>query len=121
MGDDQGRAALQHVVESGLHERLVLVVEMTRCLVEDHHRRILQQHARNREPLLLSATQSVAALAHDRRVTIGQRLDGVVDSRRTAGFIEFGDGCLGSRITQVCFDALVEQMRVLRHDTDRGA
>jgi len=37
--DDERGAALQHVLERGLHVCLVLVVEVARGLVEDHDRR----------------------------------------------------------------------------------
>ncbi len=54
---------------------LGLGVEVRRRLVEDHDRRLLEQHACDREPLLLAARHAVAALADDRVVAVGQALD----------------------------------------------
>ena len=79
---------LQRDVERGLHERLVLGVEMARRLVEDHDRGVLQQHARDRDALLLAARQPVAALADDGVVAVGQRGDDVVDLRGAARRLE---------------------------------
>ena len=72
----------ERCLERRLHVRLVLVVEVARRLVEDHDRRVLQQQARDREPLLLAAGQAVPALADDRGVPVGQRRDRVVDAGR---------------------------------------
>ena len=46
-------------------------VERGRRLVEDQDPRVLEQHPRDRDPLLLAARQLVAALADDRVVAVG--------------------------------------------------
>jgi hypothetical protein len=70
--DDDRGAPPEGRVECGLHERLVLGVEVTGRLVEDHDRRALEQHAGDRDPLLLSAREAIAALADDRVVSLGE-------------------------------------------------
>src|SRR5918993_3176322 len=54
VGDDQAGPAGQGLGERPLHGRLVLAVEMAGRLVEDHHRRVLEQHAGDGDALLLA-------------------------------------------------------------------
>ena len=98
--------------------QLGLGVEVRRGFVEDHDRRVLQQHACDREPLLLAARQPVAALAHDRVVPVGKRRDQVVDPRRAARLHELVVGRVGPGVAQVGADAVVEQVGVLHHHAD---
>src|SRR2546423_12580942 len=51
MGDHEGGASLHDLVERGLELRFRLGVERARSLVEDQDGRILEQRARNRQPL----------------------------------------------------------------------
>jgi hypothetical protein len=95
VGDHDRRAVGQRARESVLHERLVLGVEMARRLVEDHHRRVLQQHACDGEPLLLTARQPVAPFADDRVVAVGERGDDVVDLGRAARLDDLRVGRIG--------------------------
>ena len=62
-------------VERLLHEPLGLRVERRGRLVEHEDRRVAQDRARDREPLLLAAREAVAALADDRVVALRQRRD----------------------------------------------
>ena len=59
-------------------------VERGGRLVEDEDARVLEQHAGQRDALLLAAGQLVAALADDRVVALGQLADAVVDGRQRA-------------------------------------
>ena len=63
-------APLRQAVECLLDQTLGLGVERARGLVEDEDRRVAQNRPRDRDPLLLAAGEAVAALAHDRVVTI---------------------------------------------------
>jgi hypothetical protein len=72
VGDHQRRPALQRLLQRRLHQPLGLGVEVGGRLVEDHDRRVLEQHAGDRQPLLLAAGQPVAALADDGVVAVGQ-------------------------------------------------
>ena len=58
-----------------LHGPLGLGVERRGRLVEHEDRRVAQDRARDRSPLLLAAREAVAALADDRVVALGQRRD----------------------------------------------
>ena len=94
---------------------------MTRRLIEDHDRRILQQHAGDGEPLLFATGESVAALADDGVVPLGEFGDHVMDTSRFACGDQFVVGCFGSGVPKVVTDLLVEEMRILADDTDRLA
>ena len=93
VSDHDRGAAVKSGVEGGLHMGLVVVVEMTGGLIEDHDRRVFQQQSRDGEPLLLAAAQPVAALTDHRVVSVGQGGDGVVDAGGSAGLDEVVVGC----------------------------
>ena len=63
---------LHQVRERVLHEQLGLGVERRGRFVEDQDRRVLQERARDREPLPLPAGQALPALADRRVVAVGQ-------------------------------------------------
>ena len=73
--DDECRAARHEPLERLLDGALALGVERRRCLVQDEDRRVLQQGARDREPLPLAARQAGAALAHARVESLGESVD----------------------------------------------
>ena len=64
--------------------RSVCDVERARRLVEHQHRRVAQDGARDRDPLLLAAGEAEAALADDGVVAVGQRGDQCRGSARRA-------------------------------------
>ena len=76
--DDERRAVHHQVRERLLHEQLRFGVERGGRLVEDQNRRVLQQRARDRDPLALAAREPLAALADRRVVAVRQRRDEVV-------------------------------------------
>jgi hypothetical protein len=88
--DDQARAPFGQRDERGLDRRFVGGVERARRFVEDEDAGILEQDARDREPLALAAGELVPAFADDRRVTGGERRDEVVDVGRACGGDDFG-------------------------------
>ncbi len=88
--DHEARAAFHQRHERGLDRRFVGRVERAGRFVEDEDARVLEQHARDREPLALAAGELVAALADDRVVAVGQRRDEVVDVRGARGGDHFG-------------------------------
>ena len=63
MRDHQRRAALHQFGERRLHQRLVAGVERRGRLVEQQHRRVLEDRAGDGEALALAARQRHAALA----------------------------------------------------------
>ena len=60
MGDDDGGAPLQHIVQPFLDLRLGQRVDARRGLVQNDDRRILQQHARQRDELALARVEMTA-------------------------------------------------------------
>src|SRR5581483_8989922 len=62
-------------VERLLHLALRLGVERARRLVEHEDRRIAQDRACDRDPLLLAAREAIAALADDRVEAVGEVCD----------------------------------------------
>ncbi len=88
--------------------------------VEDHDGRVLQQHARDRQALLLATRQAVAALADDGVETVGQFIDHIEDASSLARRHELIVGCVRVRVTQVGAHRVVEHVRVLVDHTDRA-
>ena len=120
MGDHQRRAVLHRMVEGSLDQGFVLVVQMAGRLIEHHDRRVLQEQPGDRKALLLATAQPIAAFADDGVVAVGQRRDRVVDAGSLRGSNQLVVGGVERGVTQVVADGLVEQVRVLRHHTDRG-
>ena len=75
MGDDQGRAPHQGLIQRALHLPLALRIEAAGGLVEHQHRRVGQDSSSQTEPLLLAARQGDASLADGRVVAQGERGD----------------------------------------------
>ena len=72
MRDRDRRASLLEPCQGRLDEPLADGVERRGRLVEDEDARVLEQHARDRHPLLLAAGQLVAALADHGVVAVRQ-------------------------------------------------
>ena len=85
MRDHDRRPARHQRPERVLNERLALGVERARGLVEDQDRRVLQDRARDRDALALSAGELDAALADERVVAVRQRLDELGRVRELGG------------------------------------
>ena len=113
MGDRDHRAAARQLVERLLHGALGLGVEGARRLVEDQDRRVSQDRARDRDPLLLAARESVAPLADHRLVALGETLDQVVDLGGPRRVLDLGVGGVGLREAEVVRDRGVEQVGLL--------
>ena len=107
-------------VERLLHGALGLRVERRGRLVEHEDRRVAQDRARDRDPLLLAAREAVAALADDGLVALGQRRDQAVDLRGARGLLDLLVGRVGLREAEVLAHGRVEEVRLLRDDADRG-
>ena len=73
MGDHERRAADHQPVERVEDDRFGLRVDRRGRLVEDQDRRVLEERARDRDPLPLAAGQLRAALAEQRVVPLRQR------------------------------------------------
>ena len=119
VGDRDRRASARELVQRLLHGALGLVVKRRRRLVEDQHRRVAQDGARDRHALLLAAREAIAALADGRVIAIGQRGDQLVDLRRASGVFDLLVAGVRAGEAQVLADRLVKQIRLLRDHADR--
>src|SRR5690606_32901767 len=79
VGDGERGAVGRQRVDGLLHGGLGAGVQGAGGLVEDQHGRVAQDGARDRQTLLLTAGEPVAAFTDDRVVPVGQGGDVVVD------------------------------------------
>ena len=91
-----------------------------RGLVEDHDRRVGEQHAGDGQPLLLAARHAVAPLADDGVEPVGERLDDGQDLSRPARLPQLVVADTGTGVAQVVAHGVVEEVGVLVHHTDGG-
>ena len=98
--------------------RSVSVSSDARRLVEDEDRRVAQDRAGDRDPLLLASGEAVSALADDGVVAVGQRRDHVVDARGLGGRLDLLVGRVRLREAEVLADRGVEEVGLLRDDAD---
>src|SRR4030095_11258395 len=87
---------------------------------EEYEGRVGQQQPGDGQALLLAAGQPVAALADHRLPALGQALDQVEDPGRPAGILDLLQGGVRPGVAQVGQDGVVEQVRVLGDQPDRG-
>ena len=85
MRDDDGGASLHEPLERLLHEQLRLRIERARGLIQQEDRRILEDRARQRDALALTARQPRAALAEERVVALRELAQESVCGRRDGG------------------------------------
>ncbi len=117
--DHHGRASLHQGLERCLHVALGFRIERRRCFVEDQHRRVLEQRARDRQPLPLAAGEAHAIFADQGVEPVGHCADkfhrvrglGRLHDVRFAGVAHHAVGDIGR-------DAVVEQHDVLAHERD---
>ncbi len=101
VGDDQVRAACEQRRQRFLHLPLGDGIECARRLVENEDARILQDGARDRQPLPLAAGEAITAFADHGVVSVGQRSDGVVDLRTPGGILDVRPRRVGTSVSQV--------------------
>ena len=118
VGDDEGGAALHHLVEGGGHLGLGRGIERARRLVEDQDRRVLQQRPGDRQPLPLAAREHAPALADDRVQPVAVPLD---EFERLGALQAASDLLVGGvwiADAQILGDRAVEQQRLLKDHPD---
>src|SRR5215217_2214831 len=120
VGDDQAGPALQGGGQRLLDVDLGLGVEVGGGLVEDDDGRVGQQQPGDGQALLLAAGQPVAALPDHRLPALGQALDQVQDPGGATGVLDLLQGRVRPGVAQVGQDGVVEQVRVLGDQPDRG-
>ena len=77
--------SVHQTVKRLLHSALAFGIERTRRFVEQQDRRVLQNGARNRNPLTLAARQRRTALAELAVVAVGQRPNELIGLRGRRG------------------------------------
>ena len=78
VGDDHDGERRHHATERVLHDSLTLRVQGARRLIQEQHLGLTDQRSGDGDPLLLSAAQHAAPLAHHLLVRLGQLRDEVV-------------------------------------------
>ena len=118
VGDDQGRPRLHDALQCKLDQSLILRIERARCFVEQQDRRILEQRARNREPLALAPGQLHATLAEAGLVTGRQALDKLRGLGRLCCCLDVHIAGVAGAVTNVLSHRVGEQRDLLRHQRD---
>jgi hypothetical protein len=116
--NDDGGATTLDRLERAEDRRLGAAVQGAGRLVEDQDRRVLEQRARDRDPLFLAARQFQPALADPCRIAFGLPLDEGRDRRARRRPLDLGLTGTLAPIGDVVADRVVEQHRILRHDAD---
>jgi hypothetical protein len=121
VGDQDDRAAARDRGEVLLDDRFALGVERARRLVEDQHRRVVDEGARDRQALALAARQVGRAFLKDCRIALRQPPDEFVRAGELGDpddFVQRG-GRLSHR--DVLAHRAAEQKILLQDDADLGA
>ena len=121
MRDHDDRAARHQIRQRCLHQRLALRVQRRGRLVQNQHRRVLQDRARNRQPLPLAAGEAEALLADHRVVALRHLQDEVVRQRGLRRFYHARERHIRLPVRDVVAHRVVEQDRLLRHLADLRA
>lgn len=121
MGDNHSGTAVQHIVEGGLQETFVLGVERRSGLVEDEQIGVTQQSTGNADALTLSAGEEASALAEVGLIAIGKLHDELVGLCCLGSSDDLFFGGIGASEGDVACHSVVEEKRVLCHDTDATA
>ena len=109
---DRGAPA-RELIQRLLDSALGLGVQRRGRLVEDQHRRVAKDRARDRDALLLAAREAVSALADRRVVALRQRGDQLVYLGRLRGLFDLLVARLRAGEAQVLADRGVEQVGLL--------
>jgi len=118
VGDDQRCPPGQRGRQRALDRRLGFGVQVRGRLVQHDHRRGLEQQPGQGQALFLPAGEPVAPVSRDRVQPARQRRDQLPDPGRLAGLDQLLFGRRRPRVQQVGPDRVVEQVGVLRHDSD---
>src|SRR4051812_16162678 len=114
--DDECGAPPHHFIESRLHLALGGSVERACRFVEDQDWRVLQQRARNRQALTLTARERTATLAYNAVQSVP--LDEIGRLRAFGNFEQLRVGRIWIADPHVLGDRAIEQQRLLVDDAD---
>ena len=121
MRNDEARTSDHEVVECRLHDLLALRIECGGRLIENEDARILENRARYRNALPLSARDADAALADLRIIAVLQLHDEVVRVCRTCRLLDLRIRRIEPPIADILADGRGEQHRLLRYKPDLSA
>mmetsp|Transcript_5627 Transcript_5627/g.13653 ORF Transcript_5627/g.13653 Transcript_5627/m.13653 type:complete len:390 (-) Transcript_5627:1197-2366(-) len=112
--DHHDGAALHEAVECRLHHPFALRVQLGRGLVENEDRRVLENRARNRDPLPLPRGQP--HLGDDGLEALWELVDELRGVCLARCRLHLGVGGVGASVPHVLRHCPVEQHRLLRHE-----
>ena len=118
VGDDERRAVLRQLVERMLNFRLGQAVQRRGRLVQDQHRRVFQENARDGDALLLSAGQECAAFADVGVEAVRHCQNVVVNFRPFRGLHDLVHRRVGPSVADVFQNGVGKQKYLLLHDAD---
>ena len=101
-------SAVRELFQRLLDKAFALIVKGTGGFVQNQHRRVFQEHARDGNALLLTAGQFDAALADKCVVSVGQRGDKLVCASELGCLDDLLARCFGSAVGDVVQDGAGE-------------
>ena len=116
MRDQKRRAALHQAIHGFEDHGFGLHVDRARRLVEDQERRVLQECARQRDPLALATGELNPALSDRRRIAARQARDEVVRARRLRRPHDVEVACSRAPVSDVLPDTGRKQHGLLEDD-----
>ena len=118
VGDDERRPTLHQHAEGGVDLLLDLHVDGAGGVVEDEDGGVVEQRARDRDALPLTARQRVAALPHLAVEPLGERVDELLGARGAGRGPHVVVGRVGTPVGDVLAHAGREQERLVEHQAD---
>src|SRR5690554_6817212 len=119
VGDNHGRAICADVFERALNRGLGLVVDRGGRLVEDKHRRVLEDCAGDRDALALAAGELLSAFTDKGVVALRERHDKIMRFGSDRGALYLLEGSVRAAVGDVLAHRTVEQEYILRHQPYR--
>ena len=114
--DDEARASLEQMVQTGLQRLLGTRIDVRRGFVKNQDARVGKQHACERYQLALAGGKRGTTLLHHRVVTVGQVHDEIVRMHCFGRGHDLLVGGVQLAVTNVLTHVAGENERVLQHD-----
>ena len=121
VGDHHRRSSNHQALESILNQRLRTRIERGSGFVEYENRRVFEEHPCDGEPLALTPREAVTTFTDHRRELLGQGFDELRDVGCPCSVPELGIGGIGTGITKIGANCVVEEVGLLGYDTDARA
>ena len=121
MGNDNGCSTFTKSVKGCLDLGLGDTVQGTGCLVQDDDGRVLQEHTGNADPLLLTAGEHHAPLAHIGLVPVGHVQDVLVDLCQFGRPHHLFIGGFRPSVPDVLHNGICKEEDILLYDADLSA